>query len=739
MSETTFTLLIHHGGRFNDNMRRRYVGGRVTQVCDDLDIDKVSYPEIMSYVKEDLRYELDSIAGLYYYKIPQGNFVLVQDDRTTLNIVSKLRSRAKLEFFVDHKILEKQVTLHLQTEVIKVGDIQQGVENVVDEADWDSQIDVNLQNNQGSRIMVNDGGDNIMQDGDLFEGKESDYEDDMGDGIIQQNFDNLNVDINFLTDDDEEELQQSRENIRAFKKKIASSMKHNLTNAEDDSRCDDKVDSYGDQIMLNLQDNEVYMAGLESDNDSSGSFYYDSDDNCSYYSETDEECGDHALRRPSTIVCFDQMAVIPVFCCGMIFQNVQECRDALAKYAIMKGLQIHFIKNDQVRVRAGCMEKCPWKFLASKNGHNNNFTVKTYVPNHKCHRKNTNPMATSKYLAKLLRERLMATPFIKYKDLMTLCRTELKLKISMTQARNVREKVIADLIGSYTEEYKRLHDYVQEINASNPAYQFMMRPVRGKILWVNSGKEEIAPPPHKKLPGRPKVNRQKDKHEIQKIGKLSRKGRIMTCKICKQDGHNIRKCPQRMNTVTQGNSRSMKRKNAEINEAIRKNPSAELVNEFMKEKEQVKRGSTSQLQNKASSQVQQAPGQSSSQMQQPISEIMEDRSSKRHIQPNQQGKKSITTAKVRPTKVPTGYGCYVNENTGQTILNPGTRSMKSLYTEPRIMEEHSQYGKKDVPRRENPTSSGLKWKGKAAMTTAQLQVEAQRKIISVTAQAKGRK
>ncbi|KAH6795249.1 hypothetical protein C2S52_005726 [Perilla frutescens var. hirtella] len=679
MSETTFTLLIHHGGRFNDNMRRRYVGGRVTQVCDDLDIDKVSYPEIMSYVKEDLRYELDSIAGLYYYKIPQGNFVLVQDDRTILNIVSKLRSRAraKLEFFVDHKILEKQVTLHLQTEVIKVGDIQQGIENVVDEADWDSQIDVNLQNNQGSRIMVNDGGDNIMQDGDLFEGKESDYEDDMGDGIIQQNFDNLNVDINFLIDDDEEELQQSRENIRAFKKKIASSMKHNLTNTEDDSRCDDKVDAYGDQIMLNLQDDE--------------------------------------------------------------------CRDALAKYAIMKGLQIHFIKNDQVRVRAGCMEKCPWKFLASKNGHNNNFTVKTYVPNHKCHRKNTNPMATSKYLAKLLRERLMATPFIKYKDLMTLCRTELKLKISMTQARNVREKVIADLMGSYTEEYKRLHDYVQEINASNPeatylkAYQFMMRPVRGKILWVNSGKEEIAPPPHKKLPGRPKVNRQKDKHEIQKIGKLSRKGRIMTCKICKQDGHNIRKCPQRMNTVTQGNSRSMKRKNAEINEAIRKNPSAELVNEFMKEKEQVKRGSTSQLQNKASSQVQQAPGQSSSQMQQPISEIREDHSSKRHIQPNQQGKKSRTTAKVRPTKVPTGYGCYVNENTGQTILNPGTRSMKSLYTEPRIMEEHSQYGKKDVPRRENPTSSGLKWKGKAAMTTAQLQVEAQRKIISVTAQAKGRK
>ncbi|KAH6775790.1 hypothetical protein C2S52_013351 [Perilla frutescens var. hirtella] len=612
MSETTFTVLIHHDGRFIGDMRRRYIGGRVTQVCDDLGIDKVSYPEIMSYVKEDLRYELDSI----------------------------LSSGAKLEFYVDHKNIEKEVTLPVQREVTEVGDIEQGVMNV---ADWESQIDVNLQNNQGSQSMVNKNIDN-----------------EMGDGLLQQTFDNLNDDIDLLTDDNDEELQQSRENIKAFKSKNTYSMKHNMTTGEDDSHCDDEIDAYGDDIMLDVEDDEVYIAGLESDNDSTGSFYYDSDDNCSYYSETDEECGDHALRRPSKMVCFDPMAVIPVFCCGMTFKTVQECRDALAKYAIMKGLQIHFIKNDQVRVSAGCMEKCPWKFLASKNGHNNNFTVKTYVPNHKCHRKNTNPMATSNNLAKLLRERLMATHFIKYKDLKNLCRTELKLKISLTQARNIREKVIADLLGSYAEEYKRLHDYVQEINASNPG---------------------------------------------------------TTC------------------VVTQGNNRNMKRKNTEINESTMTNPSAELVKEFMKEKKQVK-GSTS---NKASSQVQQAPDRSSSQSQRPIRETRENYSSKEHIHPNQQGKESITTTKVRQSKLPTGYGCYVNENTGQTILNPGTRYMKSLYREPMIMEEHSQDANKNVPRRENHGTSGLKWKGKNAVTIGQLQAEAQRKVTSVTTQAKGRK
>lgn len=54
---------------------------------------------------------------------------------------------------------------------------------------------------------------------------------------------------------------------------------------------------------------------------------------------------------------FDPTSEIPTFWCDMVFRNVQECRDALAKYAILKGLQIHFIKTDKVRVRAGCMEK----------------------------------------------------------------------------------------------------------------------------------------------------------------------------------------------------------------------------------------------------------------------------------------------------------------------------------------------------------------------------------------------
>ena len=47
------------------------------------------------------------------------------------------------------------------------------------------------------------------------------------------------------------------------------------------------------------------------------------------------------------------------------------------------------------------------------------------------------------------------------------------------------------------------------------------------------------------MPERPKIKRRRDKDKIKKIGKLYKSGRIMTCGVCKEVGHNIRSCPKR--------------------------------------------------------------------------------------------------------------------------------------------------------------------------------------------------
>ena len=74
-----------------------------------------------------------------------------------------------------------------------------------------------------------------------------------------------------------------------------------------------------------------------------------------------------------------------------------------------------------------------------------------------------------------------------------------------------------------------------------------MQPVTGMHLWPETGYPIIEPPEIRKKAGRPKTKRRRDKDEPSKpkSGKLSRKGKIMTCSLCKAPGHNKQSCPNR--------------------------------------------------------------------------------------------------------------------------------------------------------------------------------------------------
>ncbi|XP_050233525.1 uncharacterized protein LOC126682012 [Mercurialis annua] len=109
------------------------------------------------------------------------------------------------------------------------------------------------------------------------------------------------------------------------------------------------------------------------------------------------------------------------------------------------------------------------------------------------------------------------------------------------------------------------------------AYQYMMKPVRGKIFWPNSGKEPIAPPPYRKMPGRPKKSRRR-KPEEPRVGKLSKKGKVMTCRFCNEVGHNIRGCPHRGTSTTSLTKRA--RKDEASGSQTKSRPSDELLREF---------------------------------------------------------------------------------------------------------------------------------------------------------------
>ncbi|MDV3166550.1 MAG: SWIM zinc finger family protein ['Waltheria sp.' little leaf phytoplasma] len=82
------------------------------------------------------------------------------------------------------------------------------------------------------------------------------------------------------------------------------------------------------------------------------------------------------------------------------------------------------------------------------------------------------------------------------------------------------------------------------------AYGNVLQPMPCMKDWPRVDLQPVKRPKYKKLPGRPKVARRKDPDEPKKNQRqpgpvvISRKGAVMTCTLCQQQGHNKRGCPR---------------------------------------------------------------------------------------------------------------------------------------------------------------------------------------------------
>ncbi|XLR04019.1 hypothetical protein S83_070217 [Arachis hypogaea] len=92
---------------------------------------------------------------------------------------------------------------------------------------------------------------------------------------------------------------------------------------------------------------------------------------------------------------------------GMVFETVQQFKDAVRKYNIRFGREVFFIKREPHRSRAIFYSKtCPWKVYCSRKKFSQAFQIKKLVDEHIYARKNKSRLVKSYWVAEMLKGQL---------------------------------------------------------------------------------------------------------------------------------------------------------------------------------------------------------------------------------------------------------------------------------------------------------------------------------------------
>ncbi|PKI34156.1 hypothetical protein CRG98_045435 [Punica granatum] len=286
----------------------------------------------------------------------------------------------------------------------------------------------------------------------------------------------------------------------------------------------------------------------------------------------------------------------PKFEVELCFTDTDILRAAIRQHSRVHGRDIKFTKNDRFKVQAKCKtETCPWKLYASKLPNDDTMMIKTLHGVHKCYRKHKVIAANSTWLANKYHDRIKTDPDWKkflenlkeksndfivhwngdaefeaedsYGD-----RLNVNLKMRTCSCRRWQLNGIpcAHAIAAIFYMGEEPEAYVDECYHKETylrIYSHLMTTLDGSDSWLNSEMPPLLPPEHEKLPGRPKKNnRRKQPDEIDlggkkvvdtakgksiaNIGKIGRKGIVMTCSVCKQKKHNLRTCPSLKHSKT---------------------------------------------------------------------------------------------------------------------------------------------------------------------------------------------
>ncbi|XP_050233824.1 uncharacterized protein LOC126682258 [Mercurialis annua] len=463
-------LILCYGGRIELNEGKlSYVGGE-EEIGDPLfSLDKLSYFNMLSY--------------LHYFEIEKGDMYLrsnsielirFEDDRCVLGFWEELihNKEKKIYVCVDYsKFLEqdKQPILEGEGEGEPSGNVLHSqVINVEDDLTFDDLCISIEGHSDDDDLELQEARQNVINSRQDLQGLSEPSMEEGGDEPSDEDIEEPMVDEGANRGVEEQRVEGVIDSERGAEEQRAEAVIDSERGAEE-QRAEPVIDSERGAEDVNESEPRV-----DRDCDSTDptykddSVYYSSSDVGSHFSENEDDFGAESHRDESIRVQFDATTEIPQFAVGMFFSNLGEVRYAIARYAVMKGMCIRYVKNDLQRVRAKCMVGCPWVMQVSPHNADQNWTIKTYEPEHRCTRSNKVKFCDSNFLSKRYKTMITNLHYIKLKDFKSIVRSELKQSVSLNVCRHAKTKIITELMGFYRGEYASLNDYAEVICHTNP-------------------------------------------------------------------------------------------------------------------------------------------------------------------------------------------------------------------------------------------------------------------------------
>ncbi|CAI0388837.1 unnamed protein product [Linum tenue] len=155
---------------------------------------------------------------------------------------------------------------------------------------------------------------------------------------------------------------------------------------------------------------------------------------------------------------------------GQEFESVVKFRDALQKYAIAHRFGYKLKKNDSNRVSAVCAARaCYWKIFASWVPNDEVLRIKKMDEPHTCGEDSWKSVHASKnWLVNVIKERLRESPHHKPKEISNGIFRDFGIEPNYAQVRRAIEQAREEMLGSYTEAYKKLPWYCERLQEANP-------------------------------------------------------------------------------------------------------------------------------------------------------------------------------------------------------------------------------------------------------------------------------